>query len=111
MKSLSLKLFSLLFVFSLFITSCFTRKKSVTKNYQLTISNPSSIERADELVVLTREMIEGKTGKLKEGKYISITTTNNEPLTVQFDDLNKDSVWDEAVFLYTFEPIKLHSLL
>ena len=104
MKILSLKLFGFLFVFSLLLIGCSTRKKTAAKVYQLSVHNPSPIERADELMVLTREMIEQKTGKLAGGEYINITTPNNEPLVIQFDDLNKDGFWDEAVFLYTFEP-------
>lgn len=84
-------------------TGCSVFKQPGSKKYAITVTNPLASERADELVVLPREMIEQKTGKLA-GKYISIDTGDNKPLTIQFDDLDKDGRWDEAVFLHKFEP-------
>jgi hypothetical protein len=86
------------------LNACSIAKQAEGKKYQLTVTNPSSVERADELVVLTRELIEQKTGQLEEDKYVSISTKDNQPVIVQFDDMNKDGKWDEAAFLYTFEP-------
>lgn len=84
--------------------ACSPSKKAATKNYALTITNPSAIERADELVVLTRELLEQKTGKIGEQNFVNITTEKGDTAVVQFDDLNKDGKWDEAVFLHKFEP-------
>ena len=89
-----LKIFLKPFIFSALVL-CFgacrsTKNVTITK-HTLSIANPTTIERADELIVLTREMIEQKTGKLKEGTFISLTDKDNQPMIVQFDDLNKHS--------------------
>ncbi|HEX8461334.1 MAG TPA: DUF4861 family protein, partial [Segetibacter sp.] len=90
-------------VFSLLITACSVTKKQ-TKRYPLNITNPSAIERADELVILKRELLEQKLGKIADDQFVSVTTKDTTTLTVQLDDLNKDGKWDEAVFLYNFRP-------
>lgn len=74
------------------------------KPKQIFISNPSSILRTDELVVLKREQLEQKLGEIARGRYISLKTSANVPVILQFDDLNRDGKWDEAVFLYSFKP-------
>ncbi len=102
MKNIPIPLLSILLVVT-FFTSCTLFKKSGGKKYHVMLTNPSAIERADELIVLSREMVEAQTGALGK-KYISVSTENNQPVVVQFDDLNKDGRWDEAVFLYKFEP-------
>jgi hypothetical protein len=102
MRNSRFKIFLFILIAS-FITGCSVFNKAGSKKYTLVLTNPLSIERADELVVLTREMIEQKTGKLHD-KFISITSPGNKPVVVQFDDLNKDGRWDEAAFLYKFEP-------
>lgn len=75
-----------------------------TSNTSVLVSNPLNQERKDELVVLKRTDIEQKTGKIPNGKFVSIAGENGKPLTVQFDDINGDKSWDEAVFLYSFAP-------
>lgn len=107
-NSFSMKNFPVTFLiiclaFSLMFSGC-SIFKGGSRQHHLKLTNPSNVERADELVVLTREMIEDKTGRIGEGQYISIMSPDNHPLIVQFDDLNKDGKWDEASFLYTFEP-------
>src|SRR4051794_7192482 len=104
MKNRSATICLLLVVSSFLLTSCSSSRKASGKKYAITIINPSSVERADELIVLRREIIEQRTGKLGDGKYVSITTVGNEPVIVQFDDVNKDGKWDEAAFLYRFKP-------
>ncbi|HEX8355881.1 MAG TPA: hypothetical protein VF610_00635, partial [Segetibacter sp.] len=47
------------------------RQATVSKQYTITITNPSAIERADELVVLTRATIEKKTGLLAKGRFVN----------------------------------------
>ncbi|MDB5190841.1 MAG: hypothetical protein JWQ96_404 [Segetibacter sp.] len=93
-----------LLVFSLLLQACFTAKKTTAKKYSITITNPSSIERADELIVLTRDVVEQKTGKLKEDVFINLTDKNNQQVILQFDDLDKNGQWDEAAFLYRLKP-------
>ena len=71
---------------------------------QITFTNPITMERKDELVVLSRGMLEQKLGKIAAGKFIQLKGKNGRPLVVQLDDLNNDTKWDEAVFLYSFKP-------
>lgn len=74
------------------------------KMKQLSVSNPSGFSRSDELIVLSRKMIERRLGKISPGSYISVVKSANRPVVVQFDDMNKDGEWDEAAFLYSFKP-------
>ena len=71
---------------------------------QLTIANPSAIERPDELIVVKRSVLEEKVGKIPLGKYAVLTTKDNKPVVLQFDDLDNDGNWDEAAFLYSLKP-------
>src|SRR5688500_2772480 len=81
------------------IASCSTNHEG-----QLTITNPAEIERTDELIVLRRQAIETKVGKIPPGKYIVINTKDNKPVVPQYDDLDNDSSWDEAAFLFSLKP-------
>lgn len=67
------------------------------------VINPSAIERKDELVVLKRSWIKRKLPALKEAQYLLITY-KKVPQIVQFDDLDGDGVWDEAVLLLNLGP-------
>ncbi|MCF3109957.1 DUF4861 domain-containing protein [Niabella sp. CC-SYL272] len=67
------------------------------------VINPSAIERQDELVVLKRAWIKRKLPALKEGQYLLITDKKT-PQLVQFDDLDGDGNWDEAVLLLNLAP-------
>lgn len=68
------------------------------------ITNPTALQRTDELVVLKRNFIENKLGRLQAEQYIGISKKDGSPIFVQFDDLDKDGVWDELAFLYSFAP-------
>jgi len=92
-------------MYSLLIAGCSVFRHQPVAD-QLMITNPSAVERADELIVLERAMIEQKLGGLFEGEFIKVSTGSEKEITVQFDDLNKDRRWDEAVFLYTFKPME-----
>ena len=81
------------------IASCSTDHEG-----QLTITNPAEIERRDELIELTRQVIEAKVGKIPPGKYAVINTKDNKPVVLQYDDLDNDGNWDEAAFLYSLKP-------
>jgi hypothetical protein len=85
------------------ITSCNVLRKQNTQR-QLNIINPKEIERADELIILKRQLIEQKLGTLADNQFVRIITPGNEAVAVQFDDLNKDGIWDEAAFRYTLKP-------
>src|SRR5687767_14956494 len=71
---------------------------------QLIITNPSEIERPDELIVVKRSVLEEKVGKIPLGKYAVLSTKDNKPVVLQYDDLDKDGNWDEAAFLYSLKP-------
>jgi hypothetical protein len=73
------------------------------KAIHFSVSNPSNYARQNELIVLARNNIEKKTGPLN-GKGFSVVDGNNNPVITQLDDLNKDGKWDEACFLYSFQP-------
>lgn len=67
----------------------------------LTVSNPASVQRNDELIVISRHDLEEKLGTLAEGKYVQVTV-KDQPVVVQYDDLDGDQVWDEMALLYSF---------
>lgn len=77
--------------------------------------NSLNISRTDELIVLKRSELEQQLGMIPDGKYIRLIAggwmkkgvlerDKSVPVTMQFDDLDKDGKWDEAVFLYSFQP-------
>lgn len=70
----------------------------------IVLKNPLNIQRDSELIVLSRKSIESKTGKLQQNEYVKVYKANSSPVVVQFDDLNLDGLWDEAVFLYSLKP-------
>lgn len=69
----------------------------------ITVTNPSAIERTDELVVMSRDLLQKKLGAFSFDKFITVTK-GNQPVVVQFDDMDRTGKWDEASFLYTFKP-------
>lgn len=81
-----------------FILSC-----TNSRTNQVKITNSTSVDRNDELVVLTKAEVEKKIGTIAAGKYVVIRT-GNQPLVVQYDDLNNDGSWDELAFLFSFKP-------
>lgn len=89
----------------LFISLVCSAVKAQSQTLQtFMIVNPINQPRRDELVIVKRKDIEKKTGVLAEGKYVTITATNNISVDVQHDDVNGDGKWDEVVFLYNFTP-------
>jgi hypothetical protein len=66
------------------------------------ISNPSQVNRPDELVVLKRYLLEKKLGKIPDDKYISVRA--GRAVLTQTDDMDGDGKWDEVAFLYSFSP-------
>lgn len=85
------------------LQGCFVGSSFVRKSATVTISNPSDIERADELVVFTRSEIQKKLGDLDDNRLINIMV-NRQAQVVQHDDLNRDGKWDEVAFLLHLEP-------
>ena len=64
-----------------------------------TITNPSNVERTDEPIVLTRDMIKNKTGEINilEGQ-LPLPYVDEQPVPSQWDDLDGDGEWDELAF-------------
>lgn len=88
--------------FALALMAAFTFSAATAQTTKtVTVTNPSAIERTDELVVLSRQLLQKKLGKLAAGKLVQVQF-NNHPKVVQYDDLNQDGVWEEAVFLHSF---------
>src|SRR5690606_24384072 len=75
----------------------------------LKLVNPLKQQRPDELIVLKREFLEKKFKKIIDGK-IAITEVN-QPIIVQFDDVNADGIWDEIAFLQDFKALEKKKLL
>ena len=67
-----------------------------------TLFNPLDMDRPDELFVWERADLEKKLGAIANGKFIQLTDENGVPVAVQFDDINGDQQWDEAVFVRSF---------
>lgn len=84
---------------SLLLTSFFLFAKPV----KIRVTNKLRVERKEELVVFSRELLDKKLGRITPGKFV-IIKHNNLPQVIQFDDLDKDGDWDEVVFLYHFKP-------
>ncbi|MEO7491113.1 MAG: DUF4861 family protein, partial [Ferruginibacter sp.] len=71
---------------------------------KLALTNPLAIERTDELIVLPKKMLEQKLGKIAQEKFVVFKNKTGQPMLAQYDDMNGDGVWDEAVLLYSFKP-------
>lgn len=69
------------------------------KPVQLTLTNPLSLARPDELVVLHRADIEKKLGSIPGFLQVRV---NGKPVAVQHDDLDRDGRWDEVAMLLPF---------
>src|SRR5688572_32951357 len=81
-----------------FFVSCSSEEKK-----SITVTNPSDLERKDELIVVTRAQLEEKIGSIDTGKF-AILELNSTPVVIQYDDMDMDSNWDELCFLYSFKP-------
>jgi len=72
----------------------------------LVVTNPTSLERNNELIILKRADVEKKLGPVK---YISISSNGKNDI-VQFNDLNADGRWDDAIFLLSLKPFEKATL-
>jgi hypothetical protein len=97
MKSIPVKQHLIAPALLILIASCSTPKEVI-------IDNNSNEERKDELVVLKRDKLQKVIGDMAPGKYLNIKGSTGVPVVVQYDDLNGDQQWDEASFLYSFQP-------
>ncbi|MBN2520107.1 MAG: DUF4861 family protein [Bacteroidales bacterium] len=70
---------------------------------KLILENSTSIQRTDEAIVLARDFIESRYGKINNGEIIVF---NSDSLIVpcQFDDLDNDGIWDEMILMCSFNP-------
>jgi len=73
---------------------------------KLLVRNPAIYKRQDELIVLKRIALPRQFKTLTKDLFLRITDGTGRVQTVQFDDLDKDGIWDEAVFLYTLKPLE-----
>lgn len=71
---------------------------------KLKLSNKTFLERSDELIVLSRADVKKKISDLNSSDFIGIKDINDKNINVQFDDLDKDGIWDELAFLHSFNP-------
>jgi hypothetical protein len=74
---------------------------SCQQKVTMTFENPINAERADEIIVLTRNDITSKI-KLTEGQ-LPVFKVNEKTIPSQCDDLDGDGKWDEAVLLMDFK--------
>ncbi|MDR9416045.1 MAG: DUF4861 domain-containing protein [Gracilimonas sp.] len=92
-----MRLFSLTIIGILLFGIAFLGCSSGEANF--TITNNSEIDREDEPVILTREMVIEKTGEIPliEEK-MPLPKANGKSLPSQLDDLDGDGTWDEIAF-------------
>ncbi|MBC7886971.1 MAG: DUF4861 domain-containing protein [Ferruginibacter sp.] len=90
-----------IFILAIFLVMAVSAK---AQSSTIVLTNPLSTERKDELIVLSKQILEKKLGKIGNDKFIIIKNNAGRPLVVQYDDRNGDGNWDEAVFLYSFRP-------
>lgn len=64
---------------------------------EFTITNNSDIDRTDEPVVISRQAIESKSGKIPSGK-IPLPHAGETVIPAQADDMDLDGHWDELAF-------------
>jgi hypothetical protein len=75
----------------------------------LVLKNNSSLNRENELIVFKRNVLKSKIKSLQENDYVTFAI-NGKTVPAQFDDLDGDGKWDEAVLILSFaakEKIKL----
>lgn len=71
---------------------------------ELSVTNNADISRPDDLIVFSRQALEDKAGSVAPGQYVQVKNGKGEPVVVQYDDRDGDGEWDEAAWLYSFEP-------
>ncbi len=71
---------------------------SCGKKAEFTVSNPTNLDRPDEVIILTREQLTKKV-ELKEGMLPVFKLNDGEMVPCQADDLDSDGNWDEIAVL------------
>lgn len=95
-----MKLSLFTFCVILLATNIYAQKKT------LTLINPLNQARADELIIVKRADLSSIFKDKKGPVFIQITNAKGKAKQLQFDDLNQDGVWDEAVFLHSFRSLE-----
>jgi len=72
----------------------------------ITLYNPLKESRPNELITLQRNAVEKIFTDIMPGQYLKLTEPSGRNLNIQFDDLDGDGKWDEAVFVRTFKPLE-----
>lgn len=93
---------------ALYILIIFSSINCLAQTNTFSISNPLTITRENELIVLKRSDIENYAGKINDDFHYAISS-NNKAIAFQTVDLNNDSTWDELVFLSSFKSIEKKS--
>ncbi len=75
---------------------------SCQSEVKFTFKNPLAVDRADEVIVLTRADLAAKT-ELKDGMLPLFKTGAGKTVPGQVDDVDGDGKWDELVLLLDFE--------
>ncbi|MCC8089316.1 MAG: DUF4861 domain-containing protein [Rikenellaceae bacterium] len=89
----------LFFAVALGLASCST--KTENKELIVEVSNPGSLERIDEAVVLTRTQLAPENDKFLPAVLDTVSGTY---VASQLDDLDGDGKWDELAFVTNLEP-------
>ncbi|MEX0720977.1 MAG: DUF4861 domain-containing protein [Balneolaceae bacterium] len=69
-------------------------------NSDFTLTNDSEIDREDEPIILSRDMITEKLDSIPDGK-IPVPYIGEEDIPTQADDIDMDGQWDELAFTLT----------
>ncbi len=75
---------------------------SCTSKQSILLVNPLNVDRFDETILVGRNSIEAKFGRVPDG-YAPAVLLNGEYVSSQADDLNGDGKWDELVFTLDFK--------
>lgn len=82
---------------------------SFAKKNTLTLTNPLAVDRAEEIIILSRSDIEKKMGRIPEG-FAPVVQLKGQNLPSQADDINGDGRWDELVFMIPLKASETVSL-
>jgi hypothetical protein len=69
----------------------------------LVLKNKTSLNRENELIVFKRSTLISKIKDLQPNDYLTFAV-NGKNVPAQFDDLDGDGKWDEAVLILSFAP-------
>lgn len=69
----------------------------------LVLKNKTSLNRENELIVLKRSTLASKIKNLQPNEFLTFSVNGNT-IPAQFDDIDDDGKWDEAVLIISFAP-------